>query len=307
MSASTSPSPGAAAPSWRKRHPIAARLVLYGLGLALGLGLFAAWKARQGQDREDRVAFLWARLESLPVVLPADPEGPEVLKALDAEYADPALPADLRARAERLRGIVARNRKDRAGVDAAFSRARGLDPAAGATTDLEWALCVADLGDGAAARARMPTSAKQPGWGWAASIWYVLVQAQADAQAGSSVAARRALGEALDRLPRPLPREEPFWFGLAEWEPSGAALEATRWLLLDTGFATPEVGRAAWSRLAQLAHADAETLLACAEGLLALGETQAASEALGRARAADPALVAKALASRPGLQGIERR
>jgi hypothetical protein len=307
-----SPSPGAGptpvdARPWRKRHPLAARLVLYGIGLAVGFGIYTAWTRRQDQDQGDRVRYLWARLETLPVILPADPEGPEVLKVLDAEYVDPALPEALRARAERLRGIVAHNRKDRPGVDAAFSRARALDPAQQPTIDLEWALCLAALGDGAEARKRLPASVEQPGWGFAASTWHALVKAQAEALTGGSMVGRRALDEALDRLPRPLPSQAPFWFGLDAWQPVGAALEATRWALLDPAYATPDVAKRAWARLAALATDDAEALIASAEGLLAVGDRPAAESALVRARQAHKVLVDKALETRPGLKALGTR
>ncbi len=137
--------PPAATAGWRKRHPVAARVVLYGIGLALALLAFWLLSGREQQDREDHVAYLWSRLETLPVVLQADPYGPEALKVLDAEYADPSLPAALRARVERMRGVIARNCKDRAGVDAAYGRAREIDPAARQLSDLVLTRASADL------------------------------------------------------------------------------------------------------------------------------------------------------------------
>jgi len=295
------PSPQARTEGWRKRHPVVARVLLYGVGLALALLAFWLLTGRRQQDRQDHVAYLWSRLEALPVVLQANADGPEVLKALDSEYADPSLPAPLRARAERLRGVIARNRKDRAGVDAAYARARTIDPAASELSDLEWAQCLVDLGDAVAARQRIP-SAPTPR-SWAETIWSILVRAQADALGGGSTIARAGLGMALDQLPRPLPKERPTWFGLDSWQPSGAALEATRWLLLDPS-GGPAAARVAWMRLGALAGEDIEALLACADGLLGAGEEQGAQAALERARAVDAEFTTRALRTRPGLAGL---
>jgi hypothetical protein len=280
---------------------VAARVVLYGIGLALALLAFWLLSGRKQQDREDHVAYLWSRLETLPVVLQADPDGPEALKVLDAEYADPSLPAALRARAERMRGVIARNRKDRAGVDAAYGRAREIDSAARQLSDLEWAQCLVDLGDAVAARQRLPATPRLNGW--TETIWTLLVRAQADALGGGPEIARGALGAALDGLPKPLPAEAPMWFGLDAWQPSGAALEATRWLLLDTS-GGPEAARVAWQRLGLLAGGDIEALLACADGLLAAGDESAARSALDRARAVDPETTTRALRTRPGLGAL---
>lgn len=306
MDAAPAPAPASrgASASWRKRHPVGARLLLYGLGLLLAGLLFWLWVGRGELERQDHVAYLWARLESLPVVVQADPNGTEVLKALEAEFADPALPAALRARAERLRGVIARNRKDRAGVDAAFSRARAFDAAQAALCDLEWAQCLVDLGDPAAARQRIPDAPTHPSW--TETVWRLLVRAQADAAGGAPNEARAGLGLALDSLPRPLPREPVTWFCLSGWQPSGAALEATRWLLLD-GAAGPQAARTAWRRLDALAGTDAEALVACAEGLLALGEVPAARSALDRARSLAPEFTAKALRTRPDLAALAQR
>ena len=298
------PTPQAATAAWRKRHPVAARMVLYGVGLALGLLAFWLLAGRKEQDREDHVAYLWSRLEALPVVLQANSDGPEVLKALAREYADPSLPAALRARAERLRGVIARNRKDRAGVDAAYGRARMIDPAASELSDLEWAQCLVDLGDAVAARQRIPSTPTPRSW--TETIWAILVRAQADALGGGSTIARAALGVALDQLPRPLPLERPTWFGLGSWQPSGAALEATRWLLLDTS-GGPEAARSAWMRMGELAGRDIEALLACADGLLGAGEESAARSALDLARAVDAEFTARALRTRPGLAALRAK
>jgi tetratricopeptide (TPR) repeat protein len=291
-------------PSWRKRHPVLARAVLYGAGLALG-GL-ALWllAGRRAQDAEDRLLFLWKRLETLPIVVQADPDGAEALKVLDAEYADPALPAALRARAERMRGIIARNRKDRAAVDAAFDKALALDPAVADATRIEWALCLADLKDGSAAM--KPLLAARP-TSLTLALWLELAVAQAEA-AYEMPPEGAGLGRValLTKAPTPLPSEAPVWLGLTEWTPAGVALETTRWKVLGVDPAS-EFATGCWRRLAELAPHDFEALVAATEGLLAGQDLEGARALWKLAQSADPGAAGKALALRAALAPLRTR
>jgi tetratricopeptide (TPR) repeat protein len=303
-SESPDPTAVAASSSWRRRHPVLARAVLYGLGLAVGGVLLWLFALRRGQDAEDQHALRWKRLEQLPLVIQMNPEAPEAVKVLDAEYADPALPAALRARAERMRGIIARNRKDRAAVDASFEQALALDPAAAEATRIEWALCLADLKDGPAAMklllAARPTSLTL-------ALWLELAVAQAEA-AYERPPEGAGLGRValLGRAPTPLPNEAPVWLGLTEWTPAGVALETTRWKVLGVDPAS-EFATGCWRRLAELAPQDFEALLAATEGLLAGQDPEGARATWRLAQSADPGAAGKALALRAALAPLRSR
>lgn len=290
-------------PSWRKRHPVLARALLYGLGMSLGGLALVLLAGRREQDREDQLAYLWKRLETLPIVIQADPDAAEAVKVLDAEYASATLPAALRARAERLRGIIARNRKDKAGVQAAFERALALDPGAEESVRIELALCLVDAGDPVEATRHVMTLKPAS---TTLRVWAELARSQALLDQPDGMIRRQELVAFVHGLPAPLPVEPPVWLGLAEWTPAGAALECVRWLVR---LSAPESQEALelWRRLAALAPTDFEALLAATEGLLAAEDLDGARGLWARATAASPEAAGKALALRSALAPLRSR
>lgn len=302
----TSNEPGGAggALPWRKRHPVAARLLLYGVGLALaGLGLWL-WLERRDLDRLDHVAALRARLEQLPLVLQVDPSGAEALRLLDADFADPGLPDDLEARAQRLRGVIARLRKDDAGMNRAFARARDLDPSP-ASVDaltLEWAYCRVDLGDTVGANLLLKAAVPADP---VLAFWRQVVTARMFEASGTPEKGRRGLRTLLDLIPRPFEASPPVWFMLAEWRVEDVAIEAVRWLVegLPAGSAA---AAPIWKRLPELCPRYPNALLAATEGLLAAGDTAQARAIWKRLKDADAAFAAKLAERKPDLAALER-
>src|SRR6186713_2388631 len=103
------PAPPASPRGWRKRHPVLARVVLY--SVLLGVLVIPAVLWVQARER-----YLWARVEQISVEVELDHTGARALASLDKEFVEwgflpnPALSDPLRARAERLRGVLARLR-----------------------------------------------------------------------------------------------------------------------------------------------------------------------------------------------------
>ena len=302
MAAQASPAPDGTL-GWRKRHPVLARVLLYGLGLALaGAGVWF-WRCRCEQDDADRVKYLWARLETLPVVLQADPDGAEAGRVLDAEFSDPDLPDDLEARAQRLRGIVARLRGDARAMDAAFFRARNLDVSAQAVeaVTLEWAQCRIDVKDLDGARQLLMAPPPQhPVLG----LWRPVIQAHLLEAAGKGEEGRIHLVTLIDKLPKPLPRVPTAWFLLNEWRFEDVLVEAVRWLVAGLPEGSPQ-GASLWQRVPEFSPQDVRSLVAAAEGVLAAGDKIGARGLWARARKADPVFVAKISAQRPMLSELD--
>lgn len=298
---------------WRKRHPVLARSLLYGLGLGLAaLGLWL-WLGRRAVDAADRLDYLRARVDTLTVVLQADPDGAEVLRVLDAELADPGLPADLRARSLRLRGIVARNRKDAAGLQAAYGEARrllGSTPEAQVVA-LEWALCRVDLGDVRGARTLLDESVASAatlpaGQGGASfALWQTFLAAQVRAAEGAADAARIALHSTLDRLEAPLPAQGArLWLGLRDWAPADVVAEMSLWLAA----ALPPGSPAAvpiWKRLSLLGAHALDAQLIAAEGLARAGDAEGARVAWRQALALDASAARRGAERNPTLRALD--
>lgn len=287
--------PAPAAPTalrpWRKRHPVLARLLLYGLGLGLCALLLWLLLGRRAVDAEDRLDYLRARLETLTVVLQADAQGAEVLKVLDAEYGAPDLAPDVRSRALRLRGIVARNRKDAAGMNASYAEARRLlsrTPLV-RVIETEWALCRVDLGDAAGARSLLGESVQGPlalpasEGGMALALWQTFLSAQVRAAEGDGDGARTALHVVLDGLVPPLPSDGPgLWLGLRSWQGADVAVEMSRWLAAGLPSGSP-AAKPIWIRLSKLGANSLDAQLLAAEGLALAGDRASARVAWKRA------------------------
>ncbi len=291
-------------PSWRRRHPVAARLALYGVLTCVLLAVALLWlRARR--------AYLEARLESLPLTVQVDPSGAALEAGLDAEYGEwgplpnPALTDLLRQRVARLRGVVAALRRDRPALEAAFDRAEALvgeGPGAEAAA-LERAQGRLALGDATGARQAL---AGRPAPGTPAlALWRTLLAAQAAAGAEEAPARRLELEARLGELARAGPVGGTAWFVLRPWTVAEVAVEATRWLLGPTPAAPTAAARSAWRRLLALGAGEAGVLLDAAEGLLGAGDRDGALEAYQRANALDPRRVSAERAARPALRGLD--
>lgn len=68
------PAPAADGAPWRLRHPVLARVALYGLGAAAGAVLLVLLSRRRGEDESERQAGLWTRLHGVETFARLDPE-----------------------------------------------------------------------------------------------------------------------------------------------------------------------------------------------------------------------------------------
>lgn len=293
---------------WRKRHPVKARLLLYGVLLAVLTIPAVLWvRARR--------SYLEARIESLTLLVQLDPSGASLREGLAAEFSEwgplpnPALNDVLRQRAERLRGVAASLGKDREAMEAAFGRAEALGDAAtgggaGIALRLERAHCRLALQD-------VPGALRDlAGVGASGSpvleIWRRLLAARAAGTTDQAPARRADLEAHLSALPAPLPRRDPEWFMLRPWTGAEAALEATRWLAAALAPELPRV-RALWARLVAQAGPEAGVLLEAAEALVVSGDLPGARQAYQKANEADPSLAQAQRALRPALRGLDAR
>jgi hypothetical protein len=295
---------------WRKRHPVLARTLLY----AVLLGVLAIPAVLWVRAREK---YLWARVANISVEVQVDQSGARALQSLDEEFSEwgflpnPALSDPLRARVERLRGVVAaRLQRDRAGTERAFTRARELDrtPASVVAVDLEWAACLLALGDLEGARERVPRDAPAD---LTLSLWHHLLRAQIEKAQGAALGRaetdgteRQRLEDALERLARPLPQEPEVWLLLGPRRPAVVALEATEWLAdglpADSTKLVP-----LWVRMVELAPEDPDTLLPATEALVAAGDAKAARRAWRELRRVDPQRAERALAKNGALRVLD--
>lgn len=297
----SAPSAPLPAPGWRKRHPVLARVLLY--AVLLGVLVIPAVLWVQGRER-----YLWSRVEQISVEISIDPSGGRALKSLDDEFSEwgifpnPALSDPLRARAERLRGVVARLTDHRAEMDRAFAHARDLDPAptVAAATRLEWAKCLIDMGDLKAAKALLAGPRSND---LVLGLWHELLAVEA-AEPGGADAQRLSVEQALAVLPRPLPKGPEVWFLLAPWRPALVALEATH--SLAAVMPAPNPGLAPlWTRLVDLAPDDADVLLPATEALVAAGHAQSAKRPWRNLKVVAPMAAERALRRNGALKALD--
>lgn len=294
--------------AWRKRHPVKARLLLYGVLLA-ALSIPAVLWVRA------RRSYLEARIESLTLLVQLDPSGSSLREGLAAEFSEwgplpnPALTDALRQRAERLQGVAAGLGKDREAMEAAFGRAEALGGGAtgggaGIALRLERAHCRLALGDvqGALSDLADAGASGSP----VLEIWRRLLAAQAAGTTDQAPARRAELEAHLSALPAPLPRREPEWFMLRPWSAAEAALEATRWLASAPAVEGP-AALALWARLVAQATGEAGVLLEAAEALALGGDLAAARRAFQQANEADPRRAQAQRAARPALRALDVR
>jgi tetratricopeptide (TPR) repeat protein len=272
--------------SWRKRHPVLARAVLYGLGLAVGGLLFWLLVLRGETDRQDRHEALRAELDQLAVVLQADPQGTVLLRALEDRYSDPSLPLDVRQRAARWRGYALHlaGRADESNRAYATTAMLDLPRREMGALYLEWARCRLERGEADEALFLLdrPVIVGTGPLG----LLGATIRARARVQeGGSATEAARGLLWRLEEASR-APRDgQVDWVCPVEWRLEEAAVTAAEEVasLLGAAEASPEP----WRLLARIAPDHFEAQWKCARAFHGLGLKAEAREALGRARRID--------------------
>ncbi len=267
--------------SWRKRHPVLSRAVLYTVGALVVAGIVVALRTRQRVDAQDRLDYLTARLGSLDVVL-ATGEGPaEVLRVLDDEFSGGDLPPALRQWALRLRA-QALARSDR--IDDALgvleeARAVAVDPVADGALAVETAeiLGLADRAAEGLSLLRAESAFGSP----VLELRRRQVEAYLLAAQDDEAAAAEVLERALGRLPRPVPTAEEVVIG-----GSPQALPVVVRLATEQLAGLGGGGPAPWRRLAALLPDDPDALALAARRLRDLGLGDEAETLARRAEAA---------------------
>lgn len=292
-------------PSWRKRHPVLARVVLFGVGAGLVGTLLLQQERRREQDAQDRDQARRARLENLVVDYATDPSGATLLKALDEEFPPESVPAHLRALVLRWRGLALAARGDAEACDRAYSLAAMEDHSrrdAGALF-VEWARARLELGDaeGALFLLDRPQIVNTGPLGLVTAT----VRARARTRLGHGVEAQAQLERLLAELPVPLPLEPQDWICPIQWSWSDAATTATEEL---AALRRPEpLSAAQWERLAAQAPQHFEAQWKAALALEALGAAEPADRAWSRAVSLDPEFAAALLKREAGLRELEAR
>ncbi len=307
MSEAPSPTvaPPAPPPSWRKRHPILARVLLFGIGAALVGTLLVQQERRREQDVEDRDQARRARLENLVVDYATDPSGTTLLKALEEEFPLESVPAHLRALVLRWRGLALAARGDAEACDRAYSLAAMEDHSrrdAGALF-VEWARARLELGDaeGALFLLDRPQIVNTGPLGLVTAT----VRARTRTKLGYGVEAQAQLERLLGELPVPLAAEPRDWICPIEWSWADAATTATEEL---AALRRPEpLAAEHWERLAAQAPGHFEAQWKAALALHAQGVGEPADRAWSRAVALDPESAAALLKREASLRELEAR
>lgn len=271
----------AAAPersSWRKRHPVLSRLVLYALGAALvGLAVVLL-RQRSAVDAGDRLAYLSSRLEALDVVM-VTADGPrEVLKVLDDEFADAALPPHIQRRALRIRAQAQVRRGAFEPALDALDRADAIaaDESAAAATDIERAEILGLAERFPEGLELLRGDERFPNW--SLELRRRQVEAWLLRQTGEEAEALRVLEAVLAELPQPLPEQEPVVLGMG---PQHLAVVAR--LATEQRCALEPCGAEIWRRLVRQLPGDPQALTVAADRLEALGRPDEAEKLRARA------------------------
>jgi hypothetical protein len=256
-----------------------------------------------------RSRYLWARIESVTLEVQADPTCTCALQSLDDEFSEwgflpnPALGDPLRARVERLRGIIAARRGDAAEVERAFSRARNLDVSQ-ASVDamtLEWVRCRLYVADVVGAKQLLNAPAPTDS---TLALWRHVLAAQVLEASGKPDEARMALRTLLDRLPKPLAQAPKAWFMLDHWRIEDVMIEAVGWVVSGLPAKSP-MAMPLWRQLAEFCPEYLPALIAATEGLVSAGDTVGARALWTRIRRADPAFAAKEAQRSPRLAALD--
>jgi hypothetical protein len=289
--------------SWRKRHPVISRSVLYVLGLGLAALLAFLYAGRKAEDESAAVDALGQELDALSLVHVVDPTGEQVLALLDEKFSGPTLPVRVRGRALRWRALAHRRRQDRERVEAALREAATLDlePRERAALRIEWAEARLEAGQGEAALEVLPDEVPPPGG--PLELLRVHVRAHAHVLLGRPSEALALVRRTLAELSSPLASEPRDYVGGRPWSLAEAAHVLTEF---EVRLADGAAGAAPWMRLRALAPSDYDAQVAAARGLAAVARSADARSTWARARALDPRRAASDARSDPVLAGLER-
>ncbi|MGE0192021.1 MAG: hypothetical protein AB7T63_08250 [Planctomycetota bacterium] len=295
---------------WRLRHPVLSRSLLYGVGIALLVGLVMAWAGRRAADEADRHLALQKKLENLSIPLQQDPSGTVVLRALAEDYPLDGLPEDLRGLHHRMRALalVSAGRLDEAieaGKQAIEAGPAGL---ARELARVEHArmLLRAERGEQALEGLGPAPSAatlSAPGVLPMVLAWRAQAEATVAARAGRQDEAAGHLARAFRGLPDPVDPATELFFEGHDWSAGEIAFALARDL---ADLQDPSEAAGTWRRLLRIAPADARVAVEAAVGLEAAGAPTDAETALGRARDIDPVAAASYLTALLPSLGAER-
>lgn len=287
--------------SWRKRHPVVSRLILYVLGIGIMAVLVHLFLERQAVDEQDRYRAVAQELDGIGVIHLLDPDGSQILKLLDEKFSAPDLPPKVKGRALRWRALALRKRPDHEGAEAALVAAKALDVPAEEhlALGLEWAVARIEAGQVETAHEVLPTAAEVAPYP-ALQLLRALLFAQLQEQVGRQDAGAAELEAQLGSLKAPLVEDVLVYVGGREWSALQVATVATEYLAARPGAPVAEL----WRRLARLAPRDLDAQVACARGFLAAGLEAEARSAWDRVQALDPRLAAALAAKEPELGAL---
>ena len=293
---------------WRKRRPILSRVVLFGIGSILGVGLLMMLTQRKEEDRGVKLA---GELDGFAVLLPMEGGTDQILSKIEAKYGADQVPADLRAAALRWRAMALKRKagyESESGVkpdevEAAYVAAHAAGPK-GETKRallLEWAEFRLERDDGTGALELIAQGdyTTSPIWALLAERFSSVAIAIDDPVAGA-----KRLDAALAGAKRQMPMSIVVKSGGVEWTFSAALTNATEKLDL----LLEEIGqdpRPAWRRLRPLVAKDQLSGLICADNLRRHGALDDARLAFRAAHMLNPEQAKGRIeADYPDLQGL---
>ncbi len=278
------PAGGGGPTSWRRRHPVLARSILYGAGLVLAVVGIQLYLARRALNAADHLAYLEARLDDLDLLAGLPSGAAEIQKVLRSELADPALPPSLRQRALRVEAQLASGSKRPAEALRLLDEARALASAPDARRALlvERSEVLQALGQGDEALRELDLA----GAPWPNPTLETLRRLEGAwirSETGAKDDAARDLDQVLQDVPNPPPDVPPVAIGFGRT----SLLQALVKVAGLRARIAPEGADASWRRLAALAPGDYAALEAAARGLLE-AKDPAAREVWARAKRLDP-------------------
>ena len=287
--------------SWRRRHPVLSRAILYGLGLALVVIAVVLLAKRKDVDEQDRLQYLDARLLSLDLLFGSKEGRQQARQVLHEEYQDAKLPPDLRARAIRVQAQLDAKDGDHEGALARLDEAAALEvsPASAFAMAIERAETLQIMERGEDALAVLERAGAAPNG--------VLALVRASVRAW--ILGENGRGaDALESLERVLAQRQRAWegetsqvVGALEVQPSHAWIQATRML----GTIRP-LRAEDWIRVAQLFPADTIAASTAAQGLMALGADEQAARVWLQLKMREPQAAAREEAADPSLAGLQK-
>lgn len=303
---SEGPSP---AGGWRKRHPVASRLLLYGLGLALFAGLFFAWNRRRAEDADAVLRAERMKLENLVLLLPRGGDSASMkaraevyLNILDTEYAIEAQHASLLPLRARMRalGLRAAGRHEEAAALLVGLDAEALPSDEQVALGLERVEARLDASQGEAALADVRSLAGLLRDRPVAALLARSLEARALEAAGDREGAAALLAQARLDLGASLPAVPKLSLAGHDWSLGEALVSAVR--AESAWGADPQ---APWLHVLAVAGDDARLVLEAAAALARLGASEA-GEALERGARLDETLALSFAQSEPALAALPR-